>query len=175
MRFFRCLDPSHTPPHRVAFMRILRLLEAAVFRELKRLVSDNFLLYGSNFASTNSDFYTNTERRESFGCLVANMLAPLYHFEVRNFSFVVPIAQITNVYLTPTCKHVLFWTCMYRMIGNYSSATKPSQKSAVTVPYPSYKIPPAIWRLCSLLTSFPNPRQHITFPNGSERHILKPD
>jgi hypothetical protein len=81
-RFFQSLDPLHTPPHRLAFMRLVRLLEQAVFREYKRIVSDNFLLYGTNFASTNSDFYTNRERREKFGALVSNMLATTYSFEV---------------------------------------------------------------------------------------------
>jgi hypothetical protein len=63
-------------------MRITRLLEKAVFREYHRIVADNALLYGTDFASTNSDFYTNKERRESYGCLVANMLAQQYIFKV---------------------------------------------------------------------------------------------
>jgi hypothetical protein len=64
-------------------MRLVRLLEQALFREFKRIVADNALLYGSDFISTNSDFYTNRERRESFGCLVANMLAQKYVLLVR--------------------------------------------------------------------------------------------
>jgi hypothetical protein len=82
VRFFQLLDPSHVPPHRVAFMRLVRLLEKAVFREYHRLVNDNALLYASDFASTNSDFYTNKERRELYGCLVSNMLAQQYLLKV---------------------------------------------------------------------------------------------
>jgi hypothetical protein len=82
IRFFQLLEPSHVPPHRIAFMRLTRLLEKAVFREYHRIVADNALLYGTDFASTNSDFYTNKERRESYGCLVANMLAQQYIFKV---------------------------------------------------------------------------------------------
>jgi hypothetical protein len=82
LRFFQSLDPYHIPPHRLAFMRIVRLLEQAVYREYHRIVTDNALLYGSNFASSNSDFYTNKERRESYGCLVANMLAQRYVLSV---------------------------------------------------------------------------------------------
>lgn len=78
--FFSSLDKMHIPPQRIAFMRIVRLLDKAVFREYKSIVSDNFLLYGKNFVSTNSDFYTNSERRESFGCVVSNMLAQRYKF-----------------------------------------------------------------------------------------------
>jgi hypothetical protein len=63
-------------------MRLTQLLEQAVFREYHRLVTDNALLYGSDFASTNSDFYTNKERRETYGCLVANMLSQQYVFKV---------------------------------------------------------------------------------------------
>lgn len=80
VRFFRSLDPSHVPPHRIAFMRLVRLLDQALFREYHRIVNDNALLYGTDFVSTNSDFYTNKERRESYGCLVANMLAQQYVF-----------------------------------------------------------------------------------------------
>ena len=78
--FFSSLDPLHIPPHRLAFMRIVRLLDRAILREYKLITNDNFLLYGSNFVSTNSDFYTNSERRESCGCLVGNQLAKRYVF-----------------------------------------------------------------------------------------------
>jgi hypothetical protein len=91
MRFFQSLDPLFVAPHRVAFMRIIRLLEQAVFREYHRIVKDNVLLYGTDFVSTNSDFYTNKERRESFGCLVGNMLAQQYVLEVRLFVAVVSV------------------------------------------------------------------------------------
>lgn len=86
-RFFSSLDPSHIAPQRIPFMRIVRLLDMAVSREFQRIVNDNFLLYGSNFVSTNSDFFTNSERRESFGCVVANMLGQRYYFEVRSFEY----------------------------------------------------------------------------------------
>jgi hypothetical protein len=55
-RFFQALDPNFNPPHSLAFIRIVRLLEKAVFREYKRIIADNVLLYGTNFVSTNSDF-----------------------------------------------------------------------------------------------------------------------
>jgi hypothetical protein len=82
IRFFRILDPGHMPPHRVAFMRLTRLLEQAVCREFHRIVRDNALLYGLDFALPNSDFYTNKERGENFGCLVSNMLLQQYVFKV---------------------------------------------------------------------------------------------
>jgi hypothetical protein len=63
-------------------MRLTRLLEQAVFREFHRIVTDNALLYGLDFASANSDFYTNKERRETYGCLVSNMLLQQYVFKV---------------------------------------------------------------------------------------------
>jgi hypothetical protein len=63
-------------------MRLTLLLEQAVFREFHRIVTDNALLYGSDFASTNSDFYTNKERRETYGCLVSNMWLQQYVFKV---------------------------------------------------------------------------------------------
>jgi hypothetical protein len=84
IQFFKSLNPLHVPPHRVAFMRLVCLIEQALFREFRRIVGDNVVLYGSDFISTNSDFYTNKERRESFGCLVAYMLAQKYVFAVRS-------------------------------------------------------------------------------------------
>jgi hypothetical protein len=75
IRFFQLLEAAHVPLHRVAFMRIIRLLDKAVLREYQRIVNDNALLYGFDFVSTNSDFYTNKEWRELYGCLVANMTA----------------------------------------------------------------------------------------------------
>jgi hypothetical protein len=79
--FFGFLDERHTPPQNVVYMRIVRLLELAFFREYGRLIEDNVLWLGNSFASTNSDFYRNPERRESYGCIVANMSALKYHFE----------------------------------------------------------------------------------------------
>jgi hypothetical protein len=80
-RFVRFLDPNHTPPQNRAYMRMVRLLELAFFREYRRLIDNNVLWLGSNFASTNSDFYSNPERRESYGCIVANMSALRYTFK----------------------------------------------------------------------------------------------
>jgi hypothetical protein len=82
IHFFQLLKPLHVPPHRVAFMRLTRLLEQAVFREYHRLVTNSALLYSSDFSLTNSDFYTNKEQRELYGCTVANMLLQQYIFKV---------------------------------------------------------------------------------------------
>jgi hypothetical protein len=99
------------PPHRVAFMRIARLLEQALFREYNRIVAENALLYGGNFASTNSDFYTNKERRESYGCLVANMLAQQYVFEVRlPCSFCLTYSRLTYC----PCFYSIGWKAIIR-------------------------------------------------------------
>ena len=79
-RFVRHLHPLHKPPQNLSFMRIVRIVEQAFFREYSRLIDDNVLWLGSGFASTNSDFYKNAERRESYGCIVANMAAYQYEF-----------------------------------------------------------------------------------------------
>jgi hypothetical protein len=80
-RFFRFLDPLHNPPHNLLYMRIVRLLELAFHREYRRLIDDNVVWLGWDFASTNSDFYRNPERRESYGCIVANMASIRYEFK----------------------------------------------------------------------------------------------
>jgi hypothetical protein len=78
--FFSNYSSRHMSLH--TGLRSCILLEKAVFREYHRIVADNALLYGTDFASTNSDFFANKERRESYGCLVANMLAQQYIFKV---------------------------------------------------------------------------------------------
>ena len=80
-KFFQFMHPLHKPPHSLLYMRLLRLLELAFSREYLRLISDNVIWLGSGFAATNSDFYQNPERRESYGCIVANMPAFKYTFE----------------------------------------------------------------------------------------------
>ena len=80
-KFMKHLDPLHHAPHNLLYMRIVRLAELAFRHEYRRLIDDNVLWLGSNFASTNSDFYRNPERRESYGCIVANMAAYQYFFK----------------------------------------------------------------------------------------------
>jgi hypothetical protein len=87
-RFFRHLDPLHTPPQTVPFMRIVRLLDQAVSREYKRLINNNVIWLGSSFASTNSDFYVNPERRETYGAVVSNMVCDRYLFKEGRAMFV---------------------------------------------------------------------------------------
>jgi hypothetical protein len=104
LRFFRSLCPTYSPPSRLAFMRIVRLLDQAVLREYRRIIADNVIQYGMKFASTNSDFYTNKERRESFGCLVANTLAQQYVFEVSRLSVFVLLyffCSVTSICCIP--------------------------------------------------------------------------
>ena len=86
--FFQTLNPMHNPPQNLPFMRIVRLLDQAVDREYRRLVNDNVEWLGTQFASTNSDFYQCPERRESYGCIVANMCAVRYRFNDGRWLFV---------------------------------------------------------------------------------------
>jgi hypothetical protein len=79
-RFFRTLNLLHKPPQNVPFMRMVRLLDLAFYREYKRLIDDNVLWLGTRFASTNSDFFQCAERNEAYGCIVANMCAMKYNF-----------------------------------------------------------------------------------------------
>lgn len=76
--FFNHLDKAHKPPQNLPFMRLVRLLDLAFFREYKRLIDDNVCWLGSMFASTNSDFFQCPERKESYGCIVSNMCAMKY-------------------------------------------------------------------------------------------------
>ena len=80
-QFSRHLDPLHNPPQNLAYMRIVRLLQAAFEREFCRLVNDNVIWLGSNFASSNSDFFRNLERRELYRCIVSNMVGLRYDFK----------------------------------------------------------------------------------------------
>jgi hypothetical protein len=86
--FFNHLDDRHRPVQNLPFMRIVRLLDLAFFREFKRLIDDNICWLGSQFASSNSDFYQCPERKESYGCIVANMCAKKYHLKNGQHVFV---------------------------------------------------------------------------------------
>ena len=74
------LHPLHTPPQNLAFMRMVRLLDLAFYREYQRLIDENVLWLGTRFASTNSDYYQCPERREAYGCIVGNMCSYRYQF-----------------------------------------------------------------------------------------------
>jgi hypothetical protein len=78
--FMKNLHPLHTPPQNLAFMRMVRLLDLAFYREYQRLIDENVLWLGTRFASTNSDFYQCPERREAYGCIVGNMCSYRYQF-----------------------------------------------------------------------------------------------
>jgi hypothetical protein len=86
--FFTHLDQSHKSPQNVPFMRLVRLLDLAFFREYKHLIDDNVCWLGSMFASTNSDFFTCPERKESYGCIVSNMCAMKYFLKNGQHVFV---------------------------------------------------------------------------------------
>jgi hypothetical protein len=81
-RYFKLLDPLHKPPHRESFMRICRLLHQSIKNEYHRIVRENVVEFGRNFASSYSDFYTNPERRDVFGCVVTNMQAKKYTLKI---------------------------------------------------------------------------------------------
>lgn len=80
-RFLLHMDPLHKPPQNVPFMRMVRLLDSAFHREYQRLIEDNILWLGGQFASSNSDFYQCPERREAYGCIVSNMCCNRYIFK----------------------------------------------------------------------------------------------
>ena len=86
--FVQHLEPRHIPPQNMAYMRIVRILELAFYHEYFRLIADNIVWLGSNFASTNSDFYRNPERRESYGCIVATMAAKRYNLKNGRTAFI---------------------------------------------------------------------------------------
>ena len=49
--------------------------------EFRRLIDDSVHEFGTNFCSSNSDFYWNRERKESYGCIVTNMMSKRYIFK----------------------------------------------------------------------------------------------
>ena len=69
-------------------MRLVRLINKAVCREFHRLVVDNAIWLGENWASSNSDFYFDSTRRESFGCIVSNFMSKRYKFKEGRSLFV---------------------------------------------------------------------------------------
>ena len=61
-QFFRFLDSNHVPPQNRPYMRMVRLLELAFFREYRRLIDDNVLLSLLMFSSSDN-LYDNKQMK----------------------------------------------------------------------------------------------------------------
>lgn len=72
------LNPKHRPPHRLERNRITEVMIDLVMREMKQIVEERRGVLSHSFLSVNTDFWTDTHRKECFGAIVADIIAEKY-------------------------------------------------------------------------------------------------
>ena len=72
------LNPKHRPPHRLERNRITEVMIDLVMREMKQIVEEQRGVLSHSFLSVNTDFWTDTHRKECFGAIVADIIAEKY-------------------------------------------------------------------------------------------------
>ena len=75
------LQPAFKFPHRIEAWKILRITNDVFYDEFRHIVDEMAEQLEEGFVSTNSDFWTCGNRRDSFGALIATLIALLYHFK----------------------------------------------------------------------------------------------
>jgi hypothetical protein len=69
------LDPKHRPPHHLEINRIIEVMIDCGFSEFVKIVEEQRTLLRHGFISLSSDFVTDSVRRESYGCVIADLVA----------------------------------------------------------------------------------------------------
>lgn len=77
--YLQSLDPKHRVPYQLKQLRLIRVANDCIMREISLILSELYLKYTSSFVSSNSDFWWDPVRKTSFGAIVANFMAKQYH------------------------------------------------------------------------------------------------
>ena len=83
--FVRCyllqLNPRHRPPYRLERIRIIECMIDYAKLELGLIMEERRLELLSGFLSGTIDFWTDSHRKQQFGCFVVDMIAEKYDME----------------------------------------------------------------------------------------------
>jgi hypothetical protein len=82
--YLSALNSFHSPPYHRERNRIVCVIMDYVMLEFSKIVSERRLLLGEGFVSVSTDFWTDPHRKEQFGALVADLIAPEYYVESWN-------------------------------------------------------------------------------------------
>jgi hypothetical protein len=77
-QYTRSLDPKHRPPNHLETNRIIEVAMDLAILEVNRILADCRDRIGEQFLSISTDFWTDSVRKQSFGALVASMVAEKY-------------------------------------------------------------------------------------------------
>jgi hypothetical protein len=72
------LNPKHRPPHRLERNRITEVMIDFVMREMKQIMEERRGVLSHSFLSVNTDFWTDSHRKECFGAIVSDIIAEKY-------------------------------------------------------------------------------------------------
>ena len=76
--WLRGLNPAHRPIYRLKFLRILRVIQFILNKEISLILMELYLLYGESFVASTSDFWWDRVRNQSFGACILNFMAKRY-------------------------------------------------------------------------------------------------
>jgi hypothetical protein len=72
------LNPMHRPPYRLERIRIIECMIDYAKLELGLIMAERRLELLSGFLSGTIDFWTDSHRKQQFGCFVVDMIAEKY-------------------------------------------------------------------------------------------------
>jgi hypothetical protein len=72
------LDPKHRPPHHLEINRIIEVMIDVAVAEFVKICNDRRSLLSHGFLSLSTDFVSDSVRRESFGSIIADLVAERY-------------------------------------------------------------------------------------------------
>jgi hypothetical protein len=75
------LNPMHRPPYRLERIRIIECMIDYAKLELGLIMAERRLELLSGFLSGTIDFWTDSHRKQQFGCFVVDMIAEKYDME----------------------------------------------------------------------------------------------
>lgn len=77
-KYLGLLDPKHKPPHNLEVNRIIEVMIDCAFSEFVKICTEQRSSVSNGFVSLSTDFVTDSVRRESYGCIIADLVAPKY-------------------------------------------------------------------------------------------------
>ena len=79
--YAKSLDPKHKIPHHLEVQRITEVMIDVGMTEVTKIVADRRKVLGQDFASLTTDFVTDSNRHESYGVILMELVAEWYELE----------------------------------------------------------------------------------------------
>eukprot|EP00956_Cyclotella_meneghiniana_P031770 scaffold84624_cov24-Cyclotella_meneghiniana.AAC.1 len=79
--YAKSLDPKHKIPHHLEVQRITEVMIDVGMTEVTKIVADRRKVLSQDFASLTTDFVTDSNRHESYGVILMELVAEWYELE----------------------------------------------------------------------------------------------